>query len=121
MVFARETGDTLTSLVKKLDSAVSSGTKLHSFVVFLNDDEKFADQLKALAEKEGIKNVILAVDNLAGPKGYDIAKDADVTVILYNKRKVEANHAFRKGELNGAAIDRIVADLPKILPSADKK
>ena len=121
MVFARETGNDLTSLVKKLDSAVGSNKKLNSFVVFLNDDEKLEDQLKAFAEKQGIKNVIFSIDNVAGPKGYDINKDADITVILYNKRKVEVNQAFRKGELSASAIDKIVADLPKILPAPEKK
>jgi hypothetical protein len=30
---------------------------------------------------------------------------------------VKANHAFRKGGLKDGGIDRILADLPKILPA----
>lgn len=111
--------DGLTSLVKKVDAAsvnYKAGKKVISFVVFLNDDEKMEDKLKEFAKKEGIKNTVLAIDNVAGPKGYNIAKDADVTVMLYTNRKVEANHAFRKGELNAKGVDAIVADLPKIQP-----
>ena len=108
-VFAREVTDDLTSLVKKLDK-----TKVNSFVVFLNDEEGFDDKVKALAEKEGIKKTILAVDNVAGPKAYNVAKDAEVTVVLYNARKVEANHAFKKGELNAKGIEAVMADIPKI-------
>jgi hypothetical protein len=29
---------------------------------------------------------------------------------------VKANHAFKKGELTEKGIDKILADLPKILP-----
>lgn len=118
MIFAREVSDSLTSLVKKLDAATAENKskKMGSFVVFLSDDESLKDKLKALGEKEGLKQLVLSIDNIAGPKGYDIAKDADVTVVLYNKRKVESNYAFKKGELNSQAIEKIMADLPKILP-----
>jgi hypothetical protein len=87
-----------------------------SFVVYLNDSEDLQKKLKAMAEKEGIKNCVLSVDNPAGPKGYEVAKDADVTVVLYTNRSVKANHAFRKGELKDKDIDAVVADVTKILP-----
>jgi hypothetical protein len=117
VVFARETSDPLTSLVKKIDAATKKNQdkKMGSFVVFLTDEENAKDKIKKLADKEGIKSTILTIDNVAGPSDYEIAKDADVTVILYNKRKVESNFAFKKGELNQKKIDQIIADLPKIL------
>jgi hypothetical protein len=121
MIFAREVSDSLTSLVKKIDDATASNSKakMGSFVVFLNDEEALPAKLKTLAEKEGLKKCVLSVDNGSptGPKGYEIAKDAEVTVVLYNKRKVHANHAFKKGELNAKAIETIVSEIPKILPS----
>ena len=113
MVFARKPSDTLNSLVKKLDAAVGE-KKIKAFVCFLNDDEKLPDQLKALSEKEKIKNTPFTVDNPAGPTAYKIAKDADVTVLLYKKHVVKANHAFRKGELTPQAVERVVKDLSKI-------
>lgn len=118
MIFARKTSDSLTSLVKKLDAATveNKKAKMGSFVVFLNDDEKLTDELKSVAEKANLKALVLSIDNPAGPKGYNVAKEADVTVVLYNKRKVEANHAFKTGELNDAAIEKVVGDLKKILP-----
>lgn len=117
MIFARSNSDTLTSLVKKIDAATAENKskRMGSFVVYLSDDEDLGDKLKSLAEKEGIKNCILSIDNVAGPKGYEVAKDADVTVVLYNQRKVESNHAFKKGQLNAKGIDAVMADLPKIL------
>ena len=117
MIFAREVSDPLTSLVKKIDAATekNSAKRMGSFVVFLTDEENAKDQLKALAVKERIKCTVLAIDNVTGPTYYHIAKDADVTVMLYNRRVVEANFAFKKGELTPAKIEEIVAGLPKIL------
>lgn len=102
----------MTSLVKKVD-----GTKgIKSFVIYLSDDEKLETELKTYAEKNNIKNTVLAIDNVAGPQGWNIAKDAEVTVILYNKKTVEANHAFASGKLDEAGVAKVVADLPKIAP-----
>lgn len=118
MIFAREMTGPLTSLVKKIDAATAknSSCNMGSFVVFLSDDEGMEGKLKAFAEKEGIKELVLSIDNPAGPKGYNISKDADVTVVLYTKRKVVENYAFKKGELDDAAVEKIVADVKKILP-----
>ena len=56
-----------------------------------------------LAKAASIKNTVFAVDNPAGPKEYQIAKEADVTVLLYKKHKVEVNHTFAKGEFTSQA------------------
>ncbi|MFN4259926.1 MAG: hypothetical protein ACK4RK_11590 [Gemmataceae bacterium] len=118
MIFAREISDPLTSLVKKIDAATAdnSSCRMGSFVVFCSDDEDLEDKLKSLAAKEGLKDIVLSIDNPSGPPQYKVAKDADVTVVLYNKRKVAANYAFKKGELKEADIAKIVGDLKKILP-----
>ena len=118
MIFAREISDPLTSLVKKLDAAAAkhSACSLGSFVVFCSDSESLEGKLKELAEKEKLERVVLTIDNPSGPTSYKIAKDADVTVVLYTSHKVKANHAFKKGELKEADADAIVADLAKILP-----
>ncbi len=117
MIFAREITGSLTSLVKKIDAATAENKskRMGSFVVFLTDDEKLPDRAKALAEKEGLKELVLTVDNPAGPKGYNVAKDADITVVLYNKRNVKANFAFKKGELNDAAVEKVVDAVSKIV------
>jgi hypothetical protein len=122
MVFAREISDPLTSLVKKIDSAVAKNNdcKMGSFIVFCSDDEGLEAKLKDLAKQEKIQNVVLTIDNPSGPAAYKVAKDADVTVVLYEKRDVKANYAFKKGELQQQDVDKIVADLAKILPDKDK-
>ncbi|MBY0527360.1 MAG: hypothetical protein K2R98_28450 [Gemmataceae bacterium] len=121
MIFAREVSDPLTSLVKKIDEITgkNQGASMGSFAVFCSDAEGLDKKLKELAEKEKLKHFILSIDNPAGPNGYNVAKEADITVVLYNDYKIVANHAFKKGELNDKAIEKILADVPKILPKKD--
>jgi hypothetical protein len=118
MIFAREISDPLTSLVKKIDAATAknSDCRMGSFVVFLTDDEGLETKLKELAKKEKIDHTVLTIDNPAGPRPYSIAKDADVTVVLYTNRNVKANYAFKKGEMKEADVEKIVGDVSKILP-----
>ncbi len=117
MIFAREVSDSLTSLVKKLDTitAATGASKTASFVIFLSDDEDLEKKLKDLAKKEGLKECTLAIDSPAGPGGYNIAKDADVTAIIYKGQKVQQNFAFKKGELKSADVDKIVSAYKDIL------
>jgi hypothetical protein len=123
MIFAREISDPLTSLVKKIDAATpkNTGCRMGSFVVFLSDEEGLDKKLKDLAEKEKIEKLVLSIsENPAGPTGYDVAKEADVTVVLYTKRNVKVNYAFKKGELKDKDIEKIVSEIPKILPEEKK-
>jgi len=117
MIFAREGSPELAKLVKKIDEATAKNKEksMGSFVVFLSDKEGLDKELASMAEKEKIKSTVLSIDNPAGPKNYNVAKEADVTVVLYVDRKVKANHTFKKGELKEKNIDEILADLPKIL------
>jgi hypothetical protein len=112
LVFAREISNPLTDLVKKLDAEVtkSKPAKLRAVVVFLSDDDALETNLKDFGEKQGIKNVNLAIMEPAGPKHYKLSKEADVTVLLYKRRKVEANHAFKKDKLNEKGVEKILAD-----------
>jgi hypothetical protein len=116
MLFVREVTPEVTALLKKIDSQVAkSGGKMGAFVVYLTEDEKqAATSLKALAEKENLKHVSLAVDGTAGPAAYKVARDAAVTVVLYKVFEVKANHAYKKGEFTAAAVEAVVKDLPKI-------
>ena len=118
MVFARSHSDELAALIKKLDActAKNSGAKMGSFVVYLSESEKLGDQLKDFAKSAELKQIVLAIDNPAGPKGYKVARDADVTVVLYTDHTVKANHSFKKGELKDKEITKIVSDVAKILP-----
>jgi hypothetical protein len=119
MVFARDTSPTLTKLLQKLDAAARqhAAAELGACAVFCSADAALSDRLKATAREAGLKDVILAVDQPAGPEEYKIAAEADVTVLLYVKGVVKANHAFRKGEFDDAGAAAVLADLAKILPN----
>ena len=118
-IFAREITDDLASLVKQIDEQVEkNGSKqMKAFVVLLAEDaDAAAPKLEELAKKQGIKNVPLTIfDGAAGPPSYKIAKDAEVTVLLWRGQSVKANHAFKKGELDKKGTEAIIADAPKIL------
>jgi hypothetical protein len=113
----------VTSLVKRIDAAAVKNQKsdLRTWVVFLSDQEGLDKKLKDFADKDNIKKTSLAIDNPAGPPSYRIAKDADVTVLLYSRKKVKENLAFKKGDLTEKQIDKIVADISKILPEKSEK
>src|SRR4051812_22273909 len=121
-VFAREITPGLTSLVKKLEQATaSSGPKTKAFVVLMTDDEKAEDKLKDLAKAQKIDKVLLMVDNPAGPRSLKIAKDADVTVVLYTKKKVEKTLAFEKGKLTEKEVDAVADAVREHAAAVDKK
>jgi hypothetical protein len=118
MVFARETSPALTALVKKLDAACEKNTdcKMGSFVVFCSSEEGLEARLKKMAKDAGLKNVVLSIDNPAGPKKYNVSKDADVTVVLYTDHTVKANYSFKKGEMKDKDVEKVIKDLDEILP-----
>jgi len=120
MVFARENSPELVKLVKKIDACTqkNASKSMGSFVVFLSDKEGLDKELAATAEKVGIKKTVLAVDNPAGPKAYNVARDADITVVLYVDRVARANHAFKKGEMTDKDIEKILSEVPMILSEA---
>jgi hypothetical protein len=108
--------DSLASLVKKVNKATSDNKscKMGSFVILCSDAKGLDEKAKEFAEKENIKNTILARDSESGPQGYQIAKDAEVTVLLYQAKTVKANFSFKKGEMKEADIEKILKELPKI-------
>jgi hypothetical protein len=120
VVFARTADDpNVTKLIKALDKATEQNAKceMGSFVVYLSGDEKLEAKLKAMAQKEGLKQIVLSIESPEGPAKYNINKDADITVLLYTERTVKANYTFEKGKLDTQAIDQIVKDVSRITPA----
>ena len=119
-VFAREITPGLTSLVKKLEQTASDNGsgRVGVFVVLMSDDDKAEAKLKELAEKESLKKVVLTLDNPAGPNGYEIAKEADVTVLLYAQKKVKKNFAYEKGKFTDAEAGKVADALKEVAGSA---
>jgi hypothetical protein len=115
-VFARKTSEPLASLVKQIDSKIGDNRKLKSFVVITpKKGENPAEDLKQLATTASIKHVPLTIgESPDGPPDYEVARDADVTVLMWSRHTVKVNHAFR-GELTEENIRTIVGDISKVL------
>jgi hypothetical protein len=118
LAFARELTTPVTALVKTLDAEIAkrNPAKLRAAVVMLSADDALERKLVDFCEEQPFQHVHLAIMEPNGPKDYKLSKEAEVTVILYNKRAVTANHAYRKGELNDKAIATILADAAKMIP-----
>jgi hypothetical protein len=118
-VFARGLTDDLAGLVKQLDAAIEKNAdkQMAGFVVLLSGDPA-ADEVKVkdFAEKNGIKNVPLTIfDGADGPPSHKLAKDADVTILMWKQQNVKANQAFAKGQLKPAAVKQVLDETAKIL------
>jgi hypothetical protein len=123
LIFVRETSDPLTGLVKKIDKLLEAAGKSDrppgAYFIFLNNSDGLDKRLQGIAEKEALKRVHLCIG--APPDDYAVAKEADLTVVIYTfgrrgDQKVKANFALRKGELDEAKSDAIARALAEVLP-----
>jgi len=116
LVFARTMSKPLTELVNRLDveAAKHKSAKLRMVVVLLSDDDAVEGALKKYGARQGIRHVNLAIAEPDGPRAYKLSREADVTVLLYKRKKMEVNHVFKKDELKEKAREKIVGDVPKI-------
>ena len=125
--------DPLTGLVKKIDQRLDAAAgkarrTLGAFVIFSSNadglpalspmGERRDKQIREMSDKNGLKRVCLGIG--APPEDYEVAKEADVTVVIYSpgrrRNSVQANFALRNGELDETKGDAIVAALSKVLP-----
>ena len=115
-MFARTTSEPLASLVKQIDKKIGEHDQLKGFVVLCGTEpDKTRDALRKLAQDNGIKNVPLTMfGEPGGPPDYELSRDADITVLMWNQHKVKVSHGY-KGELTEKDIGAIVADIPKLL------
>jgi hypothetical protein len=125
LVFVRgvEPGDFVMDLLQKLEAlaAKNERSRLAVVAVFLTDDVK--DLVKDDAKREDaagkvmdkvgkVEHVAAAVDVPADVKdAYKLNDDAEVTVMLYNKFRVETNRAFAAGALNEAGVGSVVDEI----------
>jgi hypothetical protein len=125
VVFARSLSDPLGKLVQKLDKAIAQfqGAELRAWVTFLNDNQTdFDPKVVQWSQRYAIGAVPLGVfESSGGPPSYRLARDADVTVLLFVKRRVSANFAFRAGELTDADIEEVMKALPRITAKENHK
>jgi hypothetical protein len=119
MIFAREISDPLTGLVKKVDAAAGelSGQNTDVFVIFCSDDATLEAKLKALVAREGLVNSAVSIAKPPGPAGFKIAKDADVTVLVFSNRVAQAVFTFKKDDITPKETARLL-DAVDVGPAA---
>jgi hypothetical protein len=126
LIFAREVSDPLTGLVKAIDKQLEesfprrkNGNRFGVFVVFCSNDPGLPKQLQSLIAREGLKHVVfsLSEDRSQGPPRYRVARDAELTVAVYqDRRRVVANFVLDSVDLTADRADEVVAALRKVLP-----
>ena len=118
-VFARKMTPEVAALTKGIDGVVGANAdkKMAAFVVLMTDKpEESATALKGVAKDQGIKNTPLTTfDGVAGPDEYKLAKDSEVTVMMWVGGKVAVNKSYKAGELTKEAVEASVKDTAKIL------
>jgi hypothetical protein len=119
IVFARSLSDPLGKLVHGLDKGLTEHKKadLRAWVTFLSDDQPALDpKVVEWGKKHATGNVPLGVfEDVVGPPSYRLAREADVTVLFFVKKKVVANFAFRTDELTAEKAAEVLKALPKIV------
>jgi len=115
----------LTSLVKNIDKQLEEAA-LHSptarprgvYIIFCNDDPSQTKQLKDWIVAEKLKHVVVCKESAAGPDRYRVAREADVTAVVYDQGRVKANVACKPGELtDDRAFTEVTEALSRVLPS----
>lgn len=117
IVFARSVSDPLQKLLTKCDGVVAGRPKdeMRGWLTVLGEKTIPLDALGKWAKDAGLTTLPVGVfDDAVGPPTYKLSEDADVTVLLFVKKKVVVNYAFRAGELNDEAIGRIVDAAQKL-------
>jgi hypothetical protein len=117
IVFARSVSDPLARLLAACDQAIADRPKdaMRAWMTVLGEKTIGLDDLGRWATKAGLKAVPVGVfDDSVGPPSYKLADDADVTIVVFEKRKVVANFAFRTGELDDTAIRRVTEQLTRL-------
>jgi len=115
LIFARDLTAPLQQQLQKLDGACAAHAdrSLRSFVVF---DEAVQGRLEEWLTMTALQHLVVTVGRPAVFREYAISESAEVTVVFYTNSKVMVNYAFSEGQLSDADNDRILKDLPKILP-----
>ena len=114
MVFATRPSEKLHKLMGELEKAASAAKiEVGACLVVTDPSAGTQKALKTFADDAKLKATIVSVIDAAKVKDYELSKDAEVTVLIYSKRVVRMNHAFKSGELTDKAIETVTADAAK--------
>jgi len=118
-VFARQLDENVASLIEQIDGTVAknSDKKMSAFLVMMSDspeDHKSSLEKLATTRKIGDTPLTLFKDS-KGPAGYNVSKEASVSIMMWTADGVKVNHSFPAGKLTADEVAKVVADTKKIL------
>jgi hypothetical protein len=119
-IYTRSADANVAKLMSEVDKIVTANEdkKAASFVNVLGSDtdelKKSAESLVENSKAENIA-VVVPVDHDKGPANLKLNPDIDVTVLIYSKGTIEANHSLSAKDLTTEKIAAIIADTDKIL------
>jgi hypothetical protein len=113
MAFAPKPSAGLARLVRKMEAAAAANPagEVGACVVVTDTSAATRKALGKLADDANLKHVVLAVIDPGKLKDYELSPAAGATVLLYSRRVVRANHAFRPGELTDTAAAGLAAEM----------
>jgi hypothetical protein len=109
MVFARQSGERLTELVKELDSAVAANEqyKLRGLLTLMGEDAAVLKGTgKKIAATAGAKKipVVIADDIQTGPLNYRLPSDVEVTIVVAKDSQVVSTYNCSEAQIDVAAV-----------------
>jgi hypothetical protein len=118
IVFARSTSAPLSKLLVKCDEIIATQPKdsMRAWMTMLGEKTIGMDDLGKWSKQNGLKTLPVGIfDDPIGPPSYKLADEADVTVVVFSKRKVIGNFAYRAGELSDKDIEKISTSIKSII------
>ncbi len=119
MVFLRKFGAEVKPLLKQVDSLVDDhrADGLRSFGVFVTKDpsEAISEVQTFSFDNKIALPLTVASDAIAEPHCQNLNAQAEVTVVLYNKRRVVNRFAFREGEIQSDEVAEVAQAITRLL------
>ena len=125
LVFARKMDKPTATLLRAIRDNVRKHKKeqLFGYMVFIGgrntqSEVELEKAAYAFVRKNGCTEVpVSALGDPDGPPGFLIHDEAQITVLMFRRRKIIVNIAFTAKEWNTKAVEKALADLPKLLAS----
>jgi hypothetical protein len=117
IVFTRKLTPEVGKLLSTFDAWVGENPKdaVASWMTVLGEKTVTSDNLAKWSKETGLKQIPVGIfDDPDGPPSYRLNKEAEVTVLLFTKKKVIANYALQKNELTDKTIEKIKGDLKSL-------
>lgn len=125
LVFARGTTDATRELMARLTAAVAreKEKRLFGWFVFLTEKDAGKElqrerEIFEFVKRSGCASLPVSVlGDPAGPPGFKIDPEAEVTILQFRRRRVLSNQAYRASEWNLRKAEEALAGLPALLES----